>query len=46
MRPESELSLLRALKRNWPSVAVVLQLVLIAVLSGWLAAGVIFPVAG
>lgn len=37
------MSLLRALKRNWPFVAVVLQLVLIAVLSGWLAAEWIFP---
>jgi len=37
------LSLLRELRRNWPFVAVVLQLVLIAVLSGWLAAELIFP---
>ena len=35
--------LLRALKRNWPCVAVVVQLVLIAGLTGWLAADVIFP---
>lgn len=42
-RRESGLTLLRALKRNWPFVAVVVQLVLIAVLSGWLAADVIFP---
>jgi hypothetical protein len=37
------LSLLRALRRHWPYIAVVLQLVLIAVLSGWLAADLIFP---
>jgi len=37
------LSLLRALKRNWPFVTVVVQLVLIAVLTGWLAADVLFP---
>ena len=42
-RLESELTLLRALKRNWPFVGVVLQLVLIAVLTGWLGADVIFP---
>jgi hypothetical protein len=36
------LSLLRALKRNWPFLTVVLELVLIAVLSGWLAADAIF----
>jgi len=37
------LSLFRALRRHWPVVAVVLQLMLIAVLGGWLAADVIFP---
>jgi hypothetical protein len=37
------LSLVRALRRNWPFVAVVVQLVLIAALSGYLAADVIFP---
>jgi len=31
------------LKRNWPFLAVVVQLVLIAVLGGWLAADLIFP---
>ena len=34
---------MRALKRNWPFLAVVPQLVLIAVLTGWLAADVLFP---
>ncbi|WP_281380696.1 hypothetical protein [Brevundimonas basaltis] len=37
------MSLLRVMKRNWPFVAVVVQLVLIAALTGWLAADVIFP---
>ncbi|MDI6623837.1 MAG: hypothetical protein QME55_03835 [Brevundimonas sp.] len=37
------MSLFRVLRRNWPFVAVVLQLVLIAVLGGYLAADVIFP---
>jgi len=36
---------LRELKRHWPFLTVVLQLVLIAVLSGYLAADVIFPTA-
>ena len=40
------MSLLRALRRNWPFVAVVLQLVLIAVLTGYLAADLIFPEVG
>ena len=35
--------LLRGLKRNWPFIAVVVQLVLIAALSGYLAADAIFP---
>lgn len=39
------MSLLRALKRHWPFLTVVLQLVLIAVLTGYLAADVIFPMA-
>jgi len=37
------LSFVRALRRHWPFVVVVLQLVLIAVLSGYLAADLIFP---
>lgn len=40
------LTFFRDVKRHWPYVAVVLQLVLIAVLSGWLAADVIFPASG
>lgn len=36
-------SLVRALRRNWPFLLVVVQLVLIAVLSGYLAADLIFP---